>query len=326
MIKSIALIGMLAVAGGACGPAPDLPQDETSTEQSLAERRGHEELRAGLLAADRALERQTERLGIVEGFLRGAADDLSYLHPDQEIIEGRAATRAFLRATYPQQQLVKLAWTTASGDVSHDGSLGYSFGWTAFSARDAQGNPITQPGKYISFWRRGADRWRLIAFMRNASPEAPPPPPEGFPLLSGGRGVARWGDPDEISDRVRATDAAFAAHSVKVGYSIAFPAYTAEDGISLSAGEQMVFGRTAIAASAEGWTPEQTLDWTPVRALAAASGDLAMTTGNSVFSEKAPDGSVTHFPGKYLTVWARQRNGHWLYILDGGSARPAATP
>jgi len=32
---------------------------------------------------------------------------------------------------------------------------------------------------------------------------------------------------------------------------------------------------------------------------------------------------VLRFYSKYLTVWARQPDGEWKFILDGGNASPA---
>jgi ketosteroid isomerase-like protein len=62
--------------------------------------------------------------------------------------------------------------------------------------------------------------------------------------------------------------------------------------------------------------------WHPVAGEVARSGDLGFTVGNAVFTGRSLDGSPQVRYSKYLTVWKRQRDGSWRYVVDGGNARP----
>lgn len=66
--------------------------------------------------------------------------------------------------------------------------------------------------------------------------------------------------------------------------------------------------------------PHPPLVWWPLWAGLARSGDLGFTTGPSTFDGKEN--------GWYFTVWARQEDGAWKWIYDGGSpsAHGAAPP
>jgi ketosteroid isomerase-like protein len=54
----------------------------------------------------------------------------------------------------------------------------------------------------------------------------------------------------------------------------------------------------------------------------AQSGDLGFTVGNAEFTGKLDDGTPVLRHSKYFTVWKKQRDGTWRYVVDGGSARP----
>lgn len=60
--------------------------------------------------------------------------------------------------------------------------------------------------------------------------------------------------------------------------------------------------------------------WQPHQAWSSCDGSLAATHG----ARQAPDGA----PGQYLTVWQRQRNGSYKWLLDvaGPVAQPLARP
>ena len=77
----------------------------------------------------------------------------------------------------------------------------------------------------------------------------------------------------------------------------------------------MHHGRDAIAGAFAGFPADAVLEWAPVAAEIAASGDLGCTVGRA---------SVTalHSYSKYLTIWKRQADGSWKFVADGGNARP----
>jgi ketosteroid isomerase-like protein len=115
------------------------------------------------------------------------------------------------------------------------------------------------------------------------------------------------------------TDRAFARMAAQKGVAEAFHFYAAENAISLPAGAAPVHGRDAIRnLMAEG--PEGSLAWTPSGGGISRSGDLGWTWGNYEFRRQAPDTTPSY--GKYVTIWQRQHDGSWKYVLDGGNSNP----
>jgi hypothetical protein len=74
----------------------------------------------------------------------------------------------------------------------------------------------------------------------------------------------------------------------------------------------------AIYAATE---PGEKLEWGPLFGAAAASGDLGWTVGTATYEFDDGTGPFRAF-SKYLTVWVRQPDGTWRWLLDLGNARP----
>jgi ketosteroid isomerase-like protein len=119
------------------------------------------------------------------------------------------------------------------------------------------------------------------------------------------------------------TDKDFCALAQQLGVAEAFRTYAAEDAILLPLGEHPVRGRDAIFATMSAG-PKYALTWAPETADVAGSGDLGYTWGQSVVRRTGEDGRPIVRHGKYLTVWKRQPDGSWKYVMDIGN--PSPTP
>ena len=247
--------------------------------------------RAALLAADRAHARSSD-------FLSVFADDATYLHPGAALVHGKEAIRAAL-AGAPGP----VTWTPEFVDVSDDGTLGYTYGWTQLGA---------QRGKYLACWRkRAGGPWRIAAYARTRldSGSTTPPPAPAAVLARPVRGRAD-------SHELLGADSAFSALSATHGAKAAFISFAADQAILLGpGGTPMTHGRDAIGAAFAGFPADAVLEWAPVAAEIAASGDLGCTVGEASIT-------ALHSYSKYLTIWQRQAGGAWKFVADGGNARP----
>jgi ketosteroid isomerase-like protein len=106
----------------------------------------------------------------------------------------------------------------------------------------------------------------------------------------------------------------FARTAGAQGTKEAFLAFAADDGI--------VFRRTAVNAK-QTWSKAQAskglLSWQPVFADVSRAGDLGYTTGPWEFREGATDEKPAG-QGQYMTIWKRQPDGHWKFVLDFGTS------
>ncbi len=261
--------------------------------------------RDALLAADRSLSDKTAALGMMQGFLPGMTDGAAYLYPGAPLLRGTDHIRSFLATA---DSMVKLTWTPAFADVSSDGRLGYTYGWT----HSVEGGGGTR-GKYLACWQKTGGGWRLAAYANTRLvpvPDSVRPAGPGGALGAQVRGRA---DPTELLH----ADSAFAALSVTSGAKSAFLAFSAEEAISFGSGAEMTRGRQAIGAGFDGFPAGAVLEWWPVAAEIAPSGDLGCTVGEARIA------SLNHY-SKYLTIWRRQQGGAWKFVADGGNVRPAS--
>jgi ketosteroid isomerase-like protein len=241
-------------------------------------------------------------------------EDALYLEPGADHVEGKTRIGAFLSARAAGR---KLRIRPALGEVSADGSVGYTVGWTTLSDI---GSAAPQYGKYIAFWRRRpGGAWMVEVWSRSRASEPPASHPARPTRRHGQTTHLQALDPATATREMRSADSAFAALSVARGAAAAFYRYAAPAAVSLGSGKDFVIGPDAIRADqAANAVPGQTLDWKPVAGSAGTLGDLGWTVGEFRFT--APqEGKTLTVAGKYLTIWSRMPDGAWRYVADGGS-------
>jgi ketosteroid isomerase-like protein len=253
-----------------------------------------------LLAADRSLSDKTAARGMVQGLLPNMTEGAAYLYPGAPLLRGAGHIRTFLETA---DSIVTQTWTPAFADVSADGRLGYTYGWT---------HSVGTRGKYLACWRKTGSVWRLAAYASTRPVPVPDSAAPAGPTGALGAQVRGRADPSEL---LRA-DSAFAALSVTSGAKSAFLAFAAEEAMSFGGGMQMTQGRQAIGAGFDGFPAGAVLEWWPVAAEVAPSGDLGCTVGEARIV------SLNHY-SKYITIWRRQSDGTWKFVADGGNVRPA---
>jgi ketosteroid isomerase-like protein len=129
--------------------------------------------------------------------------------------------------------------------------------------------------------------------------------------------------PAEDAAPILAADRAFAAMAQAKGTMAAFKAYAADGAVSLGSSFEPTIGPTAIAA-AVGNGP---LEWAPVEAHIAASGELGYSWGRFKATQPGKDGAApTPLYGKYVTIWRKQANGAWKFVLDTGTDNSPPPP
>jgi ketosteroid isomerase-like protein len=108
----------------------------------------------------------------------------------------------------------------------------------------------------------------------------------------------------------------FARAAGSDGATAAFLRYSAPDALLFQPGPTPA--RAALAAKP---LPPVPLIWWPVYAGIAESGDLGFTTGPFAAGSGARKGH-----GWYFTIWRRQADGSWRWVLDHGPPTREAAP
>lgn len=113
-----------------------------------------------MIAADRAFSAMSVAKGAHAAFLADMADDALVFDGDHPPIIGKAAAAAYYadrEKKDPGYASQRLEWTPLSADASADGTLGYTRGTWALTAKKKDGKPLSLTGYYVTEWRRQAD-------------------------------------------------------------------------------------------------------------------------------------------------------------------------
>ena len=120
-------------------------------------------------------------------------------------------------------------------------------------------------------------------------------------------------------EAVLAAEAAFVAQAAKAGIPAAFVAHSAPNGFVADEGR--------LANAQEVWRarpaqPGVRLAWSPAWVDAAQSGELAYTAGPwASFQNSQPQTN-----GEYVTVWRKQPDGQWKFVVDLSVERVGVPP
>ena len=109
-------------------------------------------------------------------------------------------------------------------------------------------------------------------------------------------------------------DEAFSNLSKMEGMKRAFIEYIDNEGILLRGGHLPIIGANAIDFLSQVNDSSYTLTWSPAGGGIAPSDDLGYTYG--IYKLELKD---TVLRGTYVSVWKKQKDGKWKFVLDSGN-------
>lgn len=119
------------------------------------------------------------------------------------------------------------------------------------------------------------------------------------------------------SEEISAADKAMSDLAGKIGFNQALLAYADEEVIKPQDNHFPVIGRKSLAEFYGAKVGPKTLSWSPYKVEASHSGDLGYTIGRWTLALKD-----TTMYGEYYTIWKKQQDGKWKFVLDAGNATP----
>lgn len=117
-------------------------------------------------------------------------------------------------------------------------------------------------------------------------------------------------------DAIVAAERAFAADGYARGVKSSFLEYSAPDAIMFDPGPVNAHALLAAAPDEDLAEPRRHLVWWPLYAGISRSGDLGFTTGPYAIDEDRR--------GHYFTIWRREPDGAWKWVLDAGVGADAS--
>ncbi len=278
--------------------------------------------RDSLFRVDEARTDSVAARGFAGGTIPLLDSNVVYLRAGASIAFGVDAARAVFDATV-EAAGTRLSWQPLGGGVSDDLLAAYTFG---VAVRDAPSAP-PRFSRYIAFWRRERHGpWRIAGYSEVNGPAATPA--REHAARSGDGDVApnempavRPAKVDQTRLQLRSADSSFSDLSYRMGVAYAFANTVAPDGVVFG-DPQLLIGPVAIEEYLSVRAGQSSLVWQPVFAWVAASRDLGFTVGESTSTGRGASGAAVQRMGKYLTVWKRQSDGTWKFVIDGGNSAP----
>ena len=119
------------------------------------------------------------------------------------------------------------------------------------------------------------------------------------------------------------TDRDFSRMSMEKGLNAAFISYAADSVVKMRDGDFPIIGKQAMTEVYRS-RPDSgmVLSWEPVKAEVSTSGDLGYTFGDWELHILKTD---TTLYGNYISIWKKQPDGSWKYVLDAGCNTPEPT-
>ncbi len=114
------------------------------------------------------------------------------------------------------------------------------------------------------------------------------------------------------------TDRRFATISRQAGYRDAFIIFADTNAVLLRNHRPPIVGKAAIEKDYGRDVEEGYMNWTPT--VADVSGNLGYTSGTYEYTTLDSLGSEVEQVGFYTTIWKKQSNGEWKFVLDIGTA------
>lgn len=118
-------------------------------------------------------------------------------------------------------------------------------------------------------------------------------------------------------------DIAFSKMSEKKGMKNAFIEYADSNAVLLRPNEMPIVGANAIDFLIQMNDSDFTLTWQPNNGFIANSGDLGYTYGIYAMKPKSKDTTIY---GTYTSIWKKQKDGKWKFVLDSGNEGIGDTP
>ena len=111
-------------------------------------------------------------------------------------------------------------------------------------------------------------------------------------------------------------DIAFSKLSEEKGMKNAFIEYADSNAVLLRPNEMPIVGANAIDFLIQMNDSDFTLTWQPNNGFIANSGDLGYTYGIYAMKPKSKDTTIY---GTYTSIWKKQKDGKWKFVLDSGN-------
>jgi ketosteroid isomerase-like protein len=127
------------------------------------------------------------------------------------------------------------------------------------------------------------------------------------------------GSHKQMAEELLKIDRDFARLSVEKGANASFLTYIDDSCVLLRPNRSPVLGRQKIVEMYSTPDTSFTLNWEPLFADISSCGDLGYTYGIYTVEMDSPEGTSVTKEGTYATIWKKDKDGNWKFVLDTGN-------
>jgi ketosteroid isomerase-like protein len=146
-------------------------------------------------------------------------------------------------------------------------------------------------------------------------------------LLLGATCASAAVDKEQLKKELAAMEDQFSGMAQEKGVLAAFEHFAAPDVAFIDTDPRQFRGLAAVKQRMGGFPPEAKLTWSAYFTDVSDDGTLGYNYGRYDIVGRAPDGSERKSGGWFLSIWKRQPDGSWRYVMDTGAPdRPPPPP
>jgi len=129
-------------------------------------------------------------------------------------------------------------------------------------------------------------------------------------------------NPYDGKDELKQADIDFSNLSKEKGIAVAFTEYVADDGVLLRPFSYPIVGKEKVSElmnQDDGSGAAATLTWVPLYADIAESKEMGYTYGTWEMLIIKADKTEEKRVGTYVSIWKKDKQGKWKWVLDTGN-------
>lgn len=131
---------------------------------------------------------------------------------------------------------------------------------------------------------------------------------------------------DKLKTEVAALEDSFCAMAREKGLNAAFTHFAAPDVAFIDTDPRKFRGPAAVQERMGPDRPGVSLTWSASFTDVSDDGTLGYNYGRYELRSPGPDGREQVRGGWFLTIWKRQSDGSWKYVMDNGAPDRAVPP
>ncbi|MBI2518741.1 MAG: DUF4440 domain-containing protein [Opitutae bacterium] len=138
-------------------------------------------------------------------------------------------------------------------------------------------------------------------------------------LLAAAAGLSAAVDKEQVKKEIADMEDKFCAMAQEKGILAAFQYYAAPDVSFIDTDPRQWRGPAAVLQRMGPDRPGVTLKWSAYYTDVSEDGTMGFNYGRYELHAPGPDGKDAARTGWFLTIWKKQPDGSWKYVMDNGA-------